>query len=340
MSLPHWLILVGGIVALLASSTDPRRFVLVAIFTLPFNGVFVEVGQRLELFKLASLIALPVATLQLPRLLKVGAFGGFALFALWTFCITFLTLWFPPSYLDFEGDGLRSIGLRVAIQLTLLLSRVVLAGLCIMSLRTPKDVLTAARVWVAATTLLAAYGLLEELAYFIGFNIGGVYYDGLLNGSPTHLTQSVSGVVFKRVGSFAHEPKMLARWLIPSLIILLCDAGRGNRLTRTPFRSEVLIAVHFAALLFTFSTSGYLVFLASTAISFLAMGGTAKATWKYGIFGAAVALFAGLCGLGVNSILQSVVAEKFAKYDGFIQGGTDGTATAFLIEYPWRRDSD
>ncbi|MDA1038729.1 MAG: hypothetical protein O3A37_00360 [Planctomycetota bacterium] len=335
MALPHWLILVGGTLALLASSTDPRRFVLVMIFTLPFNGAFVEVGQRLELFKVASLIALPVAAFRLPRLLDSGACGGLGVFACWSAWIMLLTFWFPPEYLNFEGDGMRSMGLRLGMQGTLLLSRVTLAGLCIMSLRTPQDVLAAVRTWVAATTVLAGFGLLEEACHFIGFNVGGVYYDGLLNGSPTHLVHDVSGIAFKRVGSLAHEPKMLARWLIPSLVVLLCDAASGFRVTLSRFRNRLLIAVHLAALVFTFSTSGYLVFLMSTAIPILAMGTSAATAWRYCSTIAALVVIAGPWALGLDAVVQAVIAEKYSRYGGFVQGGTDGPALNFFAAYPW-----
>ena len=335
MAIPHWCILIGGTLALLVRSVDPRRFMLAVIFTLPFNGAFVEVGQRLELFKVASLIALPIAAFQLPRLLAGGVFGGLGPFASWTAWITLFAFCFPPEYLANEGDGMRSLGLRLLLQGTLLLSRLSLVGLCIMSLARSRDVLAGVRAWVAATTVLAGFGLLEQACHLVGFDIGGVFYDGLLGGPPTQLPHSVLGMEFKRIGSFAHEPKMLARWLVPSLVVLLGDATIGHRLTGRGSRTRMLIAVHFAALLFTFSTSGYLVFLASLAIPLLAMGSAGLAAGRYLATLGLVAIGIGLWGFGLNTLFEAVIAEKSAKYGGFVQGGTDGPAFAFLEAHPW-----
>lgn len=335
MAILHWCILIGGILALVASSTDPRRFVLAVIFTLPFNGVFIEAGQRIELFKLACLLALPVAACHLPRLAAVGPLGGFGIFASWATCTTLMTFCFPPDYLANEGDGMRSLGLRLALQGTLLLSRLSLVGLCIVALQRSCDVTAAVRAWVAATTLLAGFGLVEQACHLIGHDVGGVFYEGLLNGQPTHLTQSVFGIEFKRIGSFAHEPKMLARWLVPSLVVLSSDAAMGSGLMGRGPRSRLIMAVHLAALAFTFSTSGYLVLAASLFVPLLALGGVGVASARYLTAIGVTAVLVGLGGLGAGTLFQTVIAEKSAKYGGFIQGGTDGPALAFLEAHPW-----
>lgn len=335
MAILHWCILIGGTLALVASCADPRRFVLAVIFTLPFNGAFIEAGQRIELFKIASLLALPVAACHLPRLLPGGLFGGFGVFASWTTWITLMTFCFPPDYLANEGDGMRSLGLRLALQGTLLFSRFAVIGLCIFALHRSRDVAAAVRAWVAATTVLAGFGLVEQACHLIGLNVGGVFYDGLLNGQPTHLTQTVFGITFKRIGSFAHEPKMLARWLVPSLVVLLSDAAMGSGIMGRTARVRVLIAVHLAALAFTFSTSGYLVFLVALFIPLLAIGSVGTASTRYLAALGTVATAVGLAGLGVGSLFEAVIGEKSAKYGGFVQGGTDGPALAFLDAHPW-----
>lgn len=335
MAILHWCILIGGTLALIASSTDPRRFVMAVIFTLPFNGVFIEAGQRIELFKVACLLALPVAACHLPRLAAAGLLGGFGIFASWATWITLMTVCSPPEYLANEGDGMRSLGLRLALQGTLLLSRLSLIGLCIAALRRSCDVTAALRAWVAATALLAGFGLVEQACHLIGHDVGGVFYDGLLNSQPTHLTQSVFGIEFKRIGSFAHEPKMLARWLVPSLVVLLSDAVMGSGLMGRGPRTRVLIAVHLAALAFTFSTSGYLILVASLMVPPLAIGSVGVASARYLAAIGATVVMVGLGGLGAGTLFEAVIAEKSAKYGGFIQGGTDGPAFAFLEEYPW-----
>jgi hypothetical protein len=335
MAILHWCILIGGVLALIASSTDLRRFVLAVIFTLPFNGVFIEAGQRIELFKIACLLALPVAACHLPRLAATGPLGGFGIFASWATWMTLMTFYFPPDYLANQGDGMRSLGLRLALQGTLLLSRLSLVGLCLVALQRSVDVTAALRTWVAATTVLAGFGLVEQACHLIGYDVGGVFYDGLLNGQPTHLTYSVFGIDFKRVGSFAHEPKMLARWLVPSIVVLLSDIASGTGSMGRASRTRMLLAVHLAALAFTFSTSGYLMLVASLIVPLLAIGSVSVASARYlaALGGAAVVVCLG--GLGVGTLFESVIAEKSAKYGGFIQGGSDGPAFAFLEAYPW-----
>jgi hypothetical protein len=335
MAILHWCILIGGTLALVASSTDPRRFVLAVIFTLPFNGVFIEAGQRIELFKVACLLALPVAACHLPRLAAAGLLGGFGIFASWATLVTLITFCFPPDYLANEGDGMRSLGLRLALQGTMLLSRLSLVGLCIVALRDSVDVAAALRAWVTATTVLAGFGLVEQACHLIGYDFGGVFYDGLLNGQPTHLSYSVFGIDFKRIGSFAHEPKMLARWLVPSIVVFLSDIAGGTGSMGRASRTRMLLAVHLAALVFTFSTSGYLVLVVSLIVPLLAVGcvGVASARYLAALGGTAVVVCLG--GVGVGTLFEAVIAEKSAKYGGFIQGGSDGPAFAFLEAYPW-----
>jgi len=334
MAILHWSILLAGAVELFRRCGDVRRFLFVVIATLPFNGLFIEFGQRFELFKLACLLGLPIAAIQLPRMVSSGALRGLTTFAAWSLVITLITCIYQPEYLSIPGDGIRSMGVRICLQFTLLAARFALVGMCVIALSRCADVFTCLRMWLAATTVLAGFGLVEECCHFLGFEIGGVFYGGLLDG-PTHLFQTVFGIGFKRIGSFAHEPKMLARWLIPSIILLLTNAAAGSRLVPSRWWTSALLGLHGAALLLTFSTSGFLVFMAALAVPPLAVAWAGATSARYVFAVGSIATFLISQNSGVTELFETVILSKSEKYDGFIQGGSDGPGILFLQEYPW-----
>ena len=309
-----------------------RKFLLVVIFTMPFNGVFIEAGQRVELFKVASLLVLPLGISRLQKLLGVRELRLFVPFILWVLWISILNVCYPPSYIFDAGLGFRSIALRSAVQIVLLISRVVLIGLFLISFTKSKDVWRSLQSLILATTVLATFGLLEQVLHLVGVEIGGVFYNGI-NGEPTHLTFSAFGIEFKRIGSLAHEPKMLARWLIPSTVVLIFDSLRTGLLGGGKSRSRNLAILHAISLLFTFSTSGYIIFTVSLFVPFFASIRDHGRKLKYGfvvfLMCIVVAFYVSKSGL-----IEKVVGEKFEQYGGLLQGGSDGPGWNFLQKNP------
>lgn len=328
----HWLILIAGTSLLVLKAGNLRNFLFVVIMTMPLNGVFIEVGQRIELFKVASLLILPLGISRLQQLLGVRELRLFVPFILWVLWISILNVCYPPDYIFDPGLGFRSIALRSAVQVLLLFSRVVLIGLFLISFTQSKDVWRGLQSLILATTTLAIFGLLEQLFHLAGVEIGGVFYKGI-NGEPTHLTFSAFGIEFKRIGSLAHEPKMLARWLIPSTIILLFDSLRMGLLSGGKRRSRNLAILHALAILFTFSTSGYIILMTSLFVPLFSSIRDHGRKLKYGFSVFLMCIFV-LFYLSQSGLIDEVVGKKFEQYGGFLQGGSDGPGWNFLQQNP------
>lgn len=329
----HWLIFFGGISLLLLRFLNLRQFLLTVIFMMPFNGIFVESGQRIELFKVASLLVIPLAASHLPQFFGLKELKLFIPFSLWVVWISLLSVCYSPDYIFDSGIGMRTIGFRSTIQIVLLFSRLSLIGLFFISFTKAKDVWAGLRSLIAATTVLVLFGILEQLCHLAGFDVGGVYYGGLNGGAATHLHFSAFGIDFKRIGSFAHEPKMLARWIIPSTVVLIFDSLRSGTLTGKTSRSRNLAFLHMFALLFTFSTSGYIVFLLSLVVPLFSAirdhGRKLRYACMVFLIGTIAAFY-----MSQSGLFEKVIGRKIEIYGSLLQGGSDGPGWNFLQQNP------
>lgn len=331
----YYLIFAIGSLGLVCKSFNVRQFVLLLVIVLPLNGIFFDVGLRVELFKIACLMAIPGIFIQYRRLVSITEIKLFLPFVVWATCVSLVVCVATPDYFTLQSDGARSLGMRTLTQGVFLLIRIALIGLIVVAFRKPGDVLRCLKLWLAVTTVLAGYGVLEQVFHFAGFEIGGVYYGtGLLAGEPTHLTQSLFGLSFKRVGSFAHEPKMLARYLVPSIVILLVQGLSGLQLVKSNLQLFLVLFLHLLALVFTFSTSGLIILAASLFVPLFSVIGIGGFVRRYTVVAALAGIVLIVGPQVMEQLVSKVISDKVEKYGGFIQAGSDGPGVNFIYERP------
>jgi len=269
----------------------PRRVFLLMLFTLPVTAFGVlDVGVSVTLTKALGALLLLQLVLFAPLL---GHRVGFALDPHDRWLLLFLgyvALSWPLALvgvLTHEGasgaGALRSPAFRSAGQVVNLL---LMVGIyfAVKTMAGRREMLDRAVRWLFVSFLLVClYGLYQFLGSFYPLPL-------------TFLSQVREGAApvrgpwnLVRVASTMDEPKGLAHWLLPVILLLLTFSALGVRPWSTENKYRGLLILFCGVFLLTFSRSGYVMLCGCLVLFFLMYRGQVGRTVKT-LGGAAVVL--------------------------------------------------
>jgi hypothetical protein len=247
----------------------PRCIFIAAIFLAPWDGLDIDVGLRLTAFRvlmaflsvacLLRLIARPSAKRLLPPSMLFGALFIYA--AVWSLSQISLL----PS-VPVEGGFLRSPAPRAIFQLLMFALEVSPILVVPFILHESLDILLVAKVYILSCIILAMLGWFQLVCWSIlhwnPFPIG--LLQSLWGGEVQEGIAFYEGFELYRMNSLGGEPKNLAQALAVALILLQTVQVYWGMTYRR--RLALIWAFLFLSMLFTLSTSGYVLWIVGTML--------------------------------------------------------------------------
>ncbi len=251
---------------------NPRRSLLVAVWLIPWTGLYVDIGLQVSAYQLvlAPLLLVTILRLAQPGLrpLPVAAGGLLALFLLYVVIASLLQIGYLPG-LRIEGGGLRGPTARAAVQIIMFLFGISPALLVPVILRTGTDIIALGRTYVQSVLALAVIGWGQMLVWFGSGNnplpIGIVnVWAGGSNAEGRVGSFGFGDLAIYRMNSLALEPRNLGVALVFALLLIQAQALTAPR--PGGVRLFLAWALLLVSVLATFSTSAILLWLVGTAI--------------------------------------------------------------------------
>lgn len=274
---------IAYIIVFLLTSTflafnKPRIALLAAVFSVPWNGIYVDIGLGVSAYLL--LIA-PLCSFYLINALcrsgtytspGMGTFGWVIAYAIvWTVG----QLPFLPD-MAISGGGLRQPAVRSIAQIVMFLITISPVWIIPSVVKSRSDLMKIGRVYLLSVALLAAIGWLQLAVWMATgsdpFPVN--FFNELLGGQGSQRSGifNYMGASIYRMSSFGGEPKGLGVGLAVGLLLLQAGVKPQGRFTTWlwPFL--------FVSLISTFSTMAILCWLVTTIFQiFVTPRGTIKA---------------------------------------------------------------
>lgn len=172
-----------------------------------------------------------------------------------------------PSFQGYQG-ALRSPQLRPVAQLLSLFLR----ASCVVVVASYVNTAPAARrlfsAMVAATTLVSVYGIYQVIAVRPGWPALAIYRS-VAEARGGFGVFTIGGIDIVRLSSFVGEPKDAAKFLLPSIAVIVFARLAGERLLASRFASYPVLLLHVLAFALTFATSS--IYAAALAFPFVAL---------------------------------------------------------------------
>ncbi len=240
----------------------------------------------------------------------------------------------------------RSPGGRTVTQLLSLATRVMLVQVAVMSVRRIENLQAIFRALLLSTALLVLGGAYELLAVRAGLPWMGIIRPEQGVSGHTASFNLPAGIAVPRLGSLVGEPKALAQFLLP--ILLLSFLMRSMRVAVRGFlASKAFLAVTLALFVLTFSTSSWLALVVSApVVTFI---GLRRYFWPVAsgallVVGAvAIAAIQGETTLGTIIALRLIEpfrplqqgVEYLYSYGSVLRGyGSETAAVLYLLDNP------
>lgn len=249
-----------GLLALASVLVKPRWVPILLVLLMPLGNFDFDwhVGFSLsKIVLIVFLLSLPAQHAVTPDLgsrLRLPA-------SLWVFLVCTLL----PTVVSFglgevtssQGfEALRGPQLRPIVQLLSLGIRI--AGLLVVLgwVTDRGSAITVYKAILLVSTLIAAYGLYQFVGYYAGWPIMGITRpQAELSGG--HALFSIGGISIFRLGSFVGEPKQAAKFLLPSILLIISAKTLSIVPLRSWLTSYPVLALHCLAFVLTFATSSF-----------------------------------------------------------------------------------
>lgn len=156
------------------------------------------------------------------------------------------------------GDfvGFRDPTTRPFVQLISLFLRMSAVLAIVTLVQTPTALYRLLNGVIAASTLVASYGIYQVIGYYMDWPIMGISRAQELMTGQFGIF-SIGDIDFFRLGSYVGEPKEAAKFLATSTVILIGLRVLGIKGCSRWFTSYWILGLHVIALILTFSTSSF-----------------------------------------------------------------------------------
>jgi len=322
-------------------SFQRARLVLYAVvFLAPWQGLDVDVGLRITAY---LAILAPLAVVTLLWVLERGALASqstraseyFFLFIAYAVIWSLFQLPFLP-HAEVAGGELRSPRLRAVMQIPMFLLTISPALLVPHLLRQPFQLVTAARVYLWSSAVLAALGWVQLVTWYsTGWNPIPI---GLVNsllggmGEGTREGSFEFESIFYRMNSFAGEPKNLGAALAVAMLFIQVFWDNGGPRTARTRLLWLFLAVSGLA---TFSTTAiYLWIIGTVALAILKLTRALRGRhgWRRALLGSAVSLTLITAGV-VTVMTYSSASPEDASLIGLLHERTIGREAAIIEDF-------
>ena len=254
----------------------PRWAFLASIFFAPWEGLDVDFGIRMSMYRVLAAGLLCAALVRRPRargtwMRLPGAWWMLLAFA---FVWTLLQLPYLPAYDRFAGGELRSGATRLLIQCVYFVLRFApVFAASVLGLQSA-DLARAGRTYLQSCFILAVIGVAQFGIWMTtGFDITPVgRVNALLGGNSPHATVeqlpspvlAIAGLRLLRITSLAGEPKGLGQALVIGLLLIQVVQGSlAPKQRRTLTRLWLLF---FVGVLLTWSSSAFFLWAFGSAM--------------------------------------------------------------------------
>jgi hypothetical protein len=260
-----------GLLSLTLVALNPRWVPVLLVLVLPTSNFDLHGPLSLSFSKLVLLIFLVTFPAQYAVIrLRRGGIQVPASVLLFVLVVTLSTLgayvWMPRA--SDEGFGLlRSPSFRPIVQVLSLCLRVSALVAILGWAADQASRIRLCKAMLFASTLVAAYGIYQFFGYYYGWPIMSIHRAQADLSDGYALFQVGSLQVF-RVGSFAGEPKEAARYLLPSIVLIVFSRCTSTVQLRSWLTSYGILALHVIAFILTFSTSSFFAFFISAPFLF------------------------------------------------------------------------
>ncbi len=267
------------VVALLAFSTvlvRPQLIPVLLVAVMPTGNFDVDWGVGFSLSKVVLIIflmLLPAQSVVAPdphHRLRIPA--SLWVFLLCAFLSTVASFWIGEVHQAHGFELLRGPQIRPVVQL---ISMGIRIAALVMILRYVTDSAAAARVFkamVAASTLVAAYGLYQFAGFYAEWPIMGITRPQADLSGGVALFKIGEASIF-RLGSFVGEPKEAAKFLLQSIVVIISVKSFSIVRMRSWLTSYPILVLHCLAFVLTFATSSlFAVVLSLPALAMLWLG--------------------------------------------------------------------
>lgn len=302
----------------------PRYALYIIIFSFPLKNFYIFIGTSFEIWKLLSL-----AFLLFKMPIWIGSFKyRFKPFMIWfgvffgyVISITFVNylMLLNININEMAGGWFKNEG-RMIPQLVLFILTINLFFIPYYVLRNNNEIIKAIKVLLWSICLLSFFGVIQlftvKLLGTNPFPIKGI-------GGVSH-TAYIMNSVF-RINSLAGEPKHMALAMVVGISILLL--GRINK-ARIIKYDLIFLFLFMFNLFYTFSTTGYVLFLVSIFIIFLIKG-----LFNYRVIMIGIVLLISSVVLASYSskLTTDTMHKQFSKADFEIQ---DRTIRDYFLDKP------
>jgi hypothetical protein len=310
------LTIILGFVSLLMTMVRIRYVVVLLVFLMPFQNIVYQSFVSFDLYKVVTLGFVFGFFLRAaidPTILKKLYMNKWLIAFLIIVVISGLLNYSYLKELDtssFSESFFRGPTGRSIVQLFSLLLRIAMFQMAIVCIDSLSVLKTVIKWMLISITILSFHGVSQLIGYHLGFPIMGLMRS-TLEASGEIATFSIGGTLFYRITSLAGEPKMLAQFLLP-MILLIFIAQRQKINFGYLLTSKGILVMHVSIFLLCYATSSWLAFvIALPFIMYVWRGDKIKVSvWG---FLKIIVIFGLVAGIIWGSAITEVFTSRFMK---------------------------